>query len=457
MGKHRSAQSNSGVSKELIVAVIGVLVLIAAVIAWFALRGSTSTDHSEAAECPQGKLTVPYATVGQAVEPRQLFDEFLATSPKTQDFCVNSFEKVALDRAAFVITDQGTPATTQQLSNAKRVATTDNWPMFSTTPIGIALPEGMKPPTRWSDAKDMALVAEQPGAAAMAALASTGGNNEQAAEKLKGLIPQADAVQAKKPIAASEQAVPSGYRWVKPEPAETWPSRVVPLAATTAVSEAQSRAGAEFAKFFQTKGLTASPNANAATALATSTKATAHTAALPANTDTLILLDTSDRMSPQLSEVANIVGERAKKIGAAGAHVGLWNYSSPLNPGVTKSWRNNIALTDNSQGANAATALGSFGTGGVPNTNEALLAAHTAAQEYRAETNREVRILLITTGTADQGYAQAVVDQVKTPVAVIHVGADPADPALAKLGKPAQTVAHPDALGAAVDKALGLN
>lgn len=377
MGRHRSPKSNSGVAKELVIGCVAVLAVVAALLAWVFLRDTTEHSHSEAAECPKGDLTVPYASLGDATVPQQLFDDFLATQTRVQDYCVSAFTTAQPGNAALIATSWGTPQTQQQLSEANRTAATDHWP--------IATLQGTAP-----------------------------------AEKI---------------------------------------TRIAPLAAVGSVTEEQSRAAAEFAKFVSAKGLTASPSALEAlnspaptpSAPAASPAAPAPTAQ-PANTDTLILLDTSESMGPYLAEVTRIAGENAHRVGAAGGHVGLWNYSSPLSPGVTKSWRDNVSLTDDSQGDRAAQALAGLGYGGVPHTSEALLAADAAAQDYARETGREVRIVVLTSGTAD-GVPPA---ELKTPTAAIQIGPGARDPQLAKVVRSSVTLADTTALDAEMRKALGL-
>src|SRR5699024_8096360 len=57
--------------------------------------------------------------------------------------------------------------------------------------------------------------------------------------------------------------------------------------------------------------------------------------------DTLILLDTSNAMAGQFDPVSGALANTARALSGANKAVALWNYSSPLNPGVTVGYRDN--------------------------------------------------------------------------------------------------------------------
>ncbi|MDO5507847.1 MAG: VWA domain-containing protein [Corynebacterium casei] len=152
-----------------------------------------------------------------------------------------------------------------------------------------------------------------------------------------------------------------------------------------------------------------------------------------AASDTLILLDTSDGLAGQFESVTGALANTARALAADGQSVALWNYSSPLNPGVTVGFRNNLGFGSGEDAANTITA---FGTGGAPQSRSAVVAAVDTATDQAANTNAPVRVLLVTTGTdADmddasfaQAYGQAAGDNVE--LSVVHVGPGEPDSAI---------------------------
>lgn len=152
-----------------------------------------------------------------------------------------------------------------------------------------------------------------------------------------------------------------------------------------------------------------------------------------AASDTLILLDTSDGLAGQFEPVTGALANTARALAADGQSVALWNYSSPLNPGVTVGFRNNLGFGSGEDAANTITA---FGTGGAPQSRSAVVAAVDTATDQAANTNAPVRVLLVTTGTdADmddasfaQAYGQAAGDNVE--LSVVHVGPGEPDSAI---------------------------
>lgn len=116
------------------------------------------------------------------------------------------------------------------------------------------------------------------------------------------------------------------------------------------VTEEQSRAAAAFTDFHDATGDVPAdlPDRSAAWAAVTEDVAAEETpeaeapeTAAPA--DTLILLDTSAGTTAALGDrsiyaaSAAALGPIARDLGTGGQQVALWNYSSPLNPGVTQA------------------------------------------------------------------------------------------------------------------------
>lgn len=133
-------------------------------------------------------------------------------------------------------------------------------------------------------------------------------------------------------------------------------------------------------------------------------------------------------MRDELAGVAAGLTER-------GQDVAIWNYSSPINPGVKNGWRRNLTFTDDA-GA-VANVLRQLGTGGVPQTRSAVVAAVDTAADQAQLTGEPVRVLVVTTGTEadmdDESFRQALdrAQDSDVTVDVVHVGDAPVDQALA--------------------------
>lgn len=193
------------------------------------------------------------------------------------------------------------------------------------------------------------------------------------------------------------------------------------------ITEEQTRAGAEFVKFHETDA----PEE-------TTTEEAAPADPEPAEAgSTLILFDTSAQSDPVHNDATAVIADLALQLSEDGQQVALWNYSSPLNPGVTQGWRTNVSFTD---GAEAARVVQGFGTGGVPQTRSAVVAAVANAAEQARATGETVRVLVVTTGTAqdmDDATFTDAFEQAKGDADVIvevaHLGDGEVDAALAEV------------------------
>lgn len=149
--------------------------------------------------------------------------------------------------------------------------------------------------------------------------------------------------------------------------------------------------------------------------------------------DTLILLDTSNAMAGQFDPVSGALANTARALSGENKAVALWNYSSPLNPGVTVGYRDNLGFGN---GDDAANTIQAFGTGGEPQTRPAVIAAADVAADRAADINGPVRVLLVTTGTVTamddaafaDAFAQAAGNNVE--LSVVHVGPGAPDAAV---------------------------
>ncbi|PIH11586.1 hypothetical protein CTJ10_12535, partial [Staphylococcus epidermidis] len=112
--------------------------------------------------------------------------------------------------------------------------------------------------------------------------------------------------------------------------------------------------------------------------------------------NTLLLLDTSSSMAPIYGPVSQALGTTASDLAADGGAVSLWNYSSPISETATVGYRQNLGFGD---GNAVSGTLGGFGTGGVPQTRSAVVAAVANAADQAAGSGDKARVLVVTTGT----------------------------------------------------------
>ncbi|OFQ54454.1 vWA domain-containing protein [Corynebacterium sp. HMSC074H12] len=201
---------------------------------------------------------------------------------------------------------------------------------------------------------------------------------------------------------------------------------------------------------------TAEPTTSAAPASSETAKDTESTSAAPSSEataaeeqvapNTLFLLDTSENLAPYFDAVSQGVAEAASAAGAEGSQVGLWNYSSPLSASATVGYRQNVSYGD---ADNVTYAVGMFGTGGVPQTRSAVVAALDNATDQVTESGKDTRVVLVTTGTQqdmdDAAFAEAMKNARGEGVSlsVVHVGSGEKDAELEKLADSYSTVADP--------------
>ena len=157
----------------------------------------------------------------------------------------------------------------------------------------------------------------------------------------------------------------------------------------------------------------------------------------PKQNDTLFLVDLSANVAPMLGEVTGAVADVARDLGAQGHSVALWNYSSPLSPGVTVGYRDNLNFGPAEE---VATVVDLLGTGGVPQTRSAVV----AAVDRVSDRENPASVVVVTTGTEqdmdDATFRQAL-EQVlgdKVSLRVVHLGDEQQDQVLADA---AETVA----------------
>lgn len=172
--------------------------------------------------------------------------------------------------------------------------------------------------------------------------------------------------------------------------------------------------------------------------------------------NTLVLLDTSEGLAPYFNQVTQALGNTANALGEKSGLVGLWNYSSPLSETATVGYRQNIGY---GEAGPVAFALQQFGTGGVPQTRSAVTAAVANAADQAAGTEQKAKVLLVTTGTAqdmdDPTFQQALADAKSDNVSlsVVHIGPGEKDAVLDDAADSFTEVTDP-ADQAALEKAL---
>ena len=483
MAKHASGKNNYRLSGELIALLVVLALIAAAVIWWLSTRGDDADSAAAQPEdCVAGELVLPVAASDKGAG-QSLVDAYGASSPVVRDYCVKPqlVDSVA-DAAVFVAPN--TAVTHQSLDSAGRTpAVSDAQPAYSET-VGVAGKDEVKLEDLTADKLRFA-VSEESAASALVASQVVGNDNDAVQALTDQRIASASDLNADagEYLATAEDAVPEGLKFTPVGADAVYTA--FPLNQNDKVDENQARAGQDFARFASehfdgsakdqpavsdlvwAAALPAGGDAitadakengdaqNAADADKAADEAGSNAGALqPENT--LFLLDTSDAMSPYIQPAKDAIANAALELGAQGKQVGLWNYSSPLNPGVVVGYRQNITVSPDAD--SVAVAVRRFLTGGVPQTRQAVEAAADAYGTGDAKT----RIVLVTTGTADAGDDNAFENAVrgaagdKVEITVVRVGEDEADQAVEALSAKAVDAAQADAIEGAVKQASGL-
>ncbi|MDK8880174.1 vWA domain-containing protein [Corynebacterium sp. MSK008] len=483
MAKHASGKNNYRLSGELIALLVVLALIAAAVIWWLSSRGDDAEGAQVKAEdCVAGELVLPVAAsdkgAGQA-----LVDAYGESAPVVRDYCVKPqlVDSVA-DAAVFVAPN--TAVTHQSLESAGRTpAVSDAQPAYSEA-VGVAGKDEVKLEDLTVD-KVRFPVSEESAASALVASQVAGNDNDAVQALTDQRIGSADELNADagEYLATAEDAVPEGLQFTPVGADAVYTA--FPLNQNEKVDENQARAGQDFARFASEhfegsekdqpavsdlvwaaalpaggEAITADAKEggdaqNATDADKAADGAGSNAAALqPENT--LFLLDTSDAMAPYIQPAKDAIANTALELGGQGKQVGLWNYSSPLNPGVVVGYRQNITVSPDAD--SVAVAVRRFLTGGVPQTRQAVEAAAGAYGAGEAKT----RVVLVTTGTADASDDQAFEDAVrgaagdKVEITVVRVGEGEADQAVEALSAKTVDAKQADAIESAVKQASGL-
>lgn len=470
MARHASNQNHFRLAGWLI-ALLVAIALVLALVLFLAFRDDTDTTAAEQ-ECVTGDLALPVAASDEKVG-RSLIDDYAAANPVVRDYCVKPEYVDDVKDAAVYIAPNTSVAHTVLEAAGRTSAVSDPEAVYGET-VGVAGANEVKLEDLKADTVRFP-VDEEPEASALVASKVAGNDNDA----VKVLTEQrvnnvADFNVANGYVATAEHSVPEGLKFT-PVGADIVYT-AIPLNQNDAISEDQARAGQDFARTSaESFGgsiddqpvisdlVWAAARPTGGDALGNEAQvAKEDTDELPKQDDnitpenTLFLLDTSEAMAPFLEPAADAIGTTALELGGAGKQVGLWNYSSPLNPGVVNGYRQNLTVSPDAESVNIA--VHRFLVGGVPQTREALQAA---AADYGSLDN-PTRIVLVTTGSADAGddkafadaFRQAAGDEVD--VTVVHVGEGANDAAVEQVATKQFAAPSADQIGPAIKQAAGL-
>ncbi|MGV0394884.1 hypothetical protein ACUY3K_02115 [Corynebacterium uberis] len=506
--QHRTDRNRSALIGAIILTVIAVIAVVAALV-YLAVkdRDSNSDAAAGAGDCAQGELIIPVAeqTPGAA---HDFISSYADTHPTFQDHCVTPQVVDSIEQAAlFVGVDS--PATDALLHSHGLAKVEAPTAVLGTRPVGVSTAQPVADPGTLTADRVFYPSTQAPDVAVVAATALTG--DPAAAEALvsrdKGADIAAVTANPDAMIATVDTAVPEG-RSFTPVPGAVLPYAAIPVishndngaqpdqvrAAVAAVEQVAQKAtpapelnpetrGA-LEHVYAALGLTALPRVPApapeaqpapqpagddANASAPATEQpgkdgqdpAAPAPAQPAQAmQTLFLLDASEQITGVFPQATDAIAQSAGALQERGQLSSLWNYSSPLNPGVVRPWRANLGFT---QGSDLPEVLNQFGTGGVPMTRTSLLEALRAGADQAAATAQPVRVVLVTSGTAaqditpDPEFIQQVKDIAGNAVSlsVVHVGSAPVDEGLKNAAHAFTQVADPAHIVQAVRTAAG--
>lgn len=418
MGRHSNGKSNITLSRGLIALIVAIVVIATIVFAWLRLFQFNSEQVNQS-QCVAGNLTVPVvAEAGLEDLTQGLIDTYNSSNPVVRDYCATAELSFDLSKAAAYVTSRSDGGVHQPLEASGRSAATLEWPTVSSLRVGLAAPTGTT--VDMAALSGDSVISYTPGTHALAAgLVAAKVNNLNTESMSAALtaangVTVADAVEAGDDlITVTERLTPSGYTFHNMEEL-VLPVRVVALNPADGVSEELVRAGADFATNLTDPNVkTTVANIAAAEVLHGIVETPVSTPlAAPLSGEvatTLFLLDTSEALGAQgdaegswFSYATSAIAENALAVGREGFNVGLWNYSSPLTPGVVNGYRSNLYLGTDPTGQRTAAAVRAFGYGGEPYTRAALYAAVGHAVDFAAVIDQPVTVVLVSTGTTDE-------------------------------------------------------
>lgn len=471
MGRHSNGKNNYALSGGAIAATIAAVLLIGGGTWAVMSRDDGDGDGGKKAAgsgekiCVSGGLALPVAGSNEEVT-RELIDSYAGTNPVVRDYCIKPEYTDSLQGAAVYVAPN-TTITHQRLASAGRTsAVADPEEVYADT-VGLA---GRSAAGDNVAVSKVRFPTDTPESSAVVASVLAGGDSEAVEALTKQRVGSAtDAAPGDGEfVATSQEDAPDGLVFSPLDASVAYAA--IPLNSGESIDENQARAGQDFARSSADARDTDTPDQpvlsevvwaaalpDGATSLSGETPAPtqASDAAVAADgkvTDTLFLLDTSDAMAPYIEAAKAGVSKAAGEVAGQGNQVALWNYSSPLNPGVAQGYRRNVAFTANA--TEVQDAVQRFLTGGVPQTREAVTAAVGSLPGPG-------RIVVITTGTADAGDDAVFQEAIRAAggdisVAVVHVGDGQRDLTLDAVAASRQQADTPQQLEAAIAAASGL-
>lgn len=475
MGRHALRDNTGFISGRTLLALLAAVLLIGTLIWFIALRDTGSDDAAgpsgDERTCVSGELMLPVAAADAAIA-EELIGVYNESLPEVRDYCITAQFTASLREAAVYIAPN-TPITHQQLAAASRSAALAEPPPVFADEVGVA---AEATPDTDLDLKQVRFPVDNPGASAL--VASLLAREDNAA--IEALTHQRiDSIDSFTPVdgqivATSQRHVPERLQFRPLDASVVYTA--IPLNSGETIDENQARAGQDFARFSaehfadnvpdqpvipELVWAAALPEGGEALTTGGASPTDADEAAVAADgkvTDSLFLLDTSESMAPYLPAANAGIKKAAAEVISTGHLVGLWNYSSPLNPGVEVGYRRNVALTDSDQDLIAV--LDQLQAAGQPRTREALDAA-VDELSGRAGSAQQARLIVITSGTADGGTDGAFSDALRQKagervvISVVHVGDRARDVALEQVASSYQEVETDAELEAALIAATG--
>lgn len=455
MGRHSTGLSpKKKVAPQLILALIATVVVVAVFSTSFYLWNgarSRAADERAVSECIQGQLKVPVEVSPDAPHSvDDILDGFVKANPVVKDYCI---ELTRSTPGALLITTGNTSTINYDLDQRGMSPAQTEWAVVAASRVGVGVRRGSEVPASWADVPVDSTAYNGSfslGARLAAVLVRESTNTIDAAlgavadGSMPMMFPEEPSSDTSYILADEDDKLPDGFDFH--QVADTVvPFYSVALNAGGGITEEQARVASAIQGYVLSQvpvQLSAAEkqsivDLDSGTALsralalgggqqqdgssADASESSDTGASAPAHQDTLLLLDTSTAMAEFLPAQVEALKKRAAEVVSNGHKVALWNYSSPLNPGVTQGWRNNVSFTDDLSLINAT--LDGFQTGGLPQTRPALINAMQATADHGGG-----QVYLVTTGSVgfydDDSFSQmldAFNDSAVT-VAAQHVG-----------------------------------
>lgn len=455
MGRHSTGLSpKKKVAPQLILALIATVVVVAVFSTSFYLWNgarSRAADERAVSDCIQGQLKVPVEVSPDAPHSvDDILDGFVKANPVVKDYCI---ELTRSTPGALLITTGNTSTINYDLDQRGMSPAQTEWAVVAASRVGVGVRRGSEVPASWADVPVDSTAYNGsfslgPRLAAVLVRESTDTIDAALGAVTDGsmplMFPEEPSSDTSYILADEDDKLPDGFDFH--QVADTVvPFYSVALNAGGGISEEQARVASAIQGYVLSQvpvqlsagekqsivDLDSGTALSRALALgggqqqdgssADASESSDTGASAPAHQDTLLLLDTSTAMAEFLPAQVEALKKRAAEVVSNGHKVALWNYSSPLNPGVTQGWRNNVAFTDDLSLIDAT--LDGFQTGGLPQTRPALINAMQATADHGGG-----QVYLVTTGSVgfydDDNFSQmldAFNDSAVT-VAVQHVG-----------------------------------